>query len=315
MSHRLSSYIRSGMTFAAISIAVCSGLLQSQDSDTPKLDPSRCLKLVKWPGIAQETPAVCVVRSGWYFCILPEEMKAVEVSSPQLKMGDALFETKLLQFDSVNRVCLIERMSDDTSPSGEDTPVTISSSRKAQAGTALTSMCPGNSCRTRIAGKDQFYQGKELPVPMLRVRVEDDSICQPGTPLINSRGELVALLTDRKMLEKNEAHAIPAAVLLKILADYKTFQKTGPVWIGAVFQSGVTTLEVLEIRKGSPASKGGIKVGDVILSVADTTVNDFSSLVEVFQSLPAGKETKFKVLRGLDEKELTVVPEFVKGVE
>ena len=194
-------------------------------------------------------------------------------------------------------------------------PVTISSSRKAQAGTALTSMCPGNSCRTRIAGKDQIYQGKELPGPMLRVRVEDDSICQPGTPLIDSRGELVALLTDRKMQGKNEAHAIPAAVLLKMLTDYETFQKTGPVWIGAVFQSGATTLEVLEIRKGSPASKGGIKVGDVVLSVADTTVNDFPSLVEVFQSLPAGKETKFKVLRGLDEKELTVVPEFVKGVE
>ncbi len=310
----MSSYIRSGMTFAALSVAVCSGLLQSQDSNTPKLDPSRCLKLVKWPGIAQETPAVCVVRSGWYFCMLPEEMKEVKVSAPQLKSGDVLFETKILQIDSVNRVCLIERMS-DANPSGEDMPVTISSSRKAQAGTALTSMCPGNSCRTRIAGKDQIYQGKELPGPMLRVRVEDDSICQPGTPLIDSRGELVALLTDRKMQGKNEAHAIPAAVLLKMLTDYETFQKTGPVWIGAVFQSGATTLEVLEIRKGSPASKGGIKVGDVVLSVADTTVNDFPSLVEVFQSLPAGKETKFKVLRGLDEKELTVVPEFVKGLE
>ena len=47
----------------------------------------------------------------------------------------------------------------------------------------------------------------------------------------------------------------------------------------------------------------------------NATVNDFSSLGEVFQSLPAGNETKFKVLRGLDEKELTVVPEFVTGVE
>ncbi len=280
---------------------------QDANKSAPQLPP--CLKLVKWQGSEQETPAICVVQSGWYFCVLPEKLDITKAAAPLLRSRDLLLETKILQIAPIHRVCLIEVKDGKTT---QDTPVSISSSKDCKPGAALTSMCPGNSCRTRVAGKDQLYQGKELPAPMLRVRVEDDSVCQPGTPLINARGELEALLTDRKMVGDKEAHAIPAAVLQKMITDYQTHKRTGSVWVGAVFQSGATTLEVLEVREESPASKGGILVGDVILKVANAEVNDFPSLAEVFQSLPAGKETKFVVLRGLDEKELSVVPEFAK---
>ncbi len=289
-------------------LALSASTLIGQEANTPVLQSTPCLKLVKWPGIEQETPAICVVRSGWYFCMLPETLGTEKVSSPQLKSGESILETKILQIDPVHRVCLIEQISDATAD--EDTPIPISSSKESKPGTALTSMCPGNSCRTRIAGKDQQYLGKALPTPLLRVRVEDDSLCHPGTPLINARGELEALLTARKMAGEKEAHAIPAAALQKMITDYLTHQRTGAVWIGAVFQSGATTLEVLDVRKGSPASKGELKAGDIVLAVEGTEVSNFPELLEAFQSLPAGKPAKFVVLRGLDKRELSVVPEF-----
>lgn len=302
------SPIRIGILLVTLSASPLIG----QDGGKKDTQSSPCLKLVKWPGIAQETPAICVVRNGWYFCMLPEKINATKAAAPKLKSGELIFETKILQIDPVHRVCLIEQIGGETD---QDAPVAISSAKESKPGTTLTSMCPGNSCRTLVAGKDQHYLGEALPGPLLRVRVEDDSVCQPGTPLINDKGELEALLTEREMAGEKEAHAIPAAALQKMITDYQAHKRTGAVWIGAVFQSGATTLEVLEIRENSPASKGGIKVGDVILRVEDADVNDFPSLVEVFQSLPAGKETTFKVLRGLDEKELIVVPEFIKNTE
>jgi len=308
----------------ALSITVNWGVALSQGSDSrtakgteaAPLRMETCLKLVKWPEYGRETPAVCVVRSGWYLCIFPGKNSGEAGHAPQLRSGDSLFETTILQMDPVHRICLVQQNKRPTVSQGkrmiQETPIPLARAGNCRPGTPLISACPGHSCQTRVAGKDLRYRGQLLPTPLLRVRVEDGSVCQAGTPLINHQGELEGILTDEKMANKKEAHAIPVAVIRKIITDYETFRRTGPVWIGILFQTGTTTPEVVQVRENSPASRGGIQVGDVILEVNSRAVSDLPDLEEIFHGLPAGKKARFKILRVLEEKELSVVPEFAK---
>jgi len=60
------------------------------------------------------------------------------------------------------------------------------------------------------------------------------------------------------------------------------------------------------IERGSPADRGGIKLGDVIVAVGGREVPDVSSTLNAIASVPPGKSVPVRVLRGRRELALYV---------
>jgi serine protease Do len=58
---------------------------------------------------------------------------------------------------------------------------------------------------------------------------------------------------------------------------------------------------VTQVIAGTPASRGGIKPGDIITEVEGFTINDEETLVGVFQEFRTGQTISIKILRDGDE--------------
>jgi S1-C subfamily serine protease len=65
----------------------------------------------------------------------------------------------------------------------------------------------------------------------------------------------------------------------------------------------------LAVLSGSPAAKSGIRVGDIILSVNDITVNNNNPLSDILSDLKPGDQISLKILRSGSEMDLTVTLE------
>jgi S1-C subfamily serine protease len=70
---------------------------------------------------------------------------------------------------------------------------------------------------------------------------------------------------------------------------------------------------VFSVEPGSPAKKGGLAMGDVIVKFNDQSVANFYDLLQLLTENLAGKKTKLSILRGEKLMELTVIPSLVEG--
>ena len=64
--------------------------------------------------------------------------------------------------------------------------------------------------------------------------------------------------------------------------------------------------DITDVVAGGPADKAGIKPGDVLVSVADKPVKDYSSTLEAISALKPNTSAVLKILRGAKETSLTV---------
>lgn len=264
---------------------------------------------VQWSE-SDSTPAICLGRPSWFISIVPASVGLEAVKEPRLHFGKESRESKVIYLDPHQRLCLIECVTER----GDLEPVALASPGSFRRGKILNCRSGKETCRSTIAGKERTYFGETLPMPLLRVRVEDGQhFCHPGMPLFNPEGELAGILTERTLATPEEAHAIPASQLRKLIDEFERFQKSGNVRIGVLFHEKTSTPEVLEIRPDSPAEKGGIEVGDIILKVSENEVKTLDELADFCSEMTAGRETKITVLRGLERIDLVIVPEFSKN--
>lgn len=256
---------------------------------------------------SDSTPAICLGRPSWFISIVPASVGLEGVKEPRLQLGEDSYLSKVLYLDPHQRLCLIECTADLP----DVAPVSLTAPGNFLPGILLHCRSGKEACRSTIAGKERSYFGEMLPMPLLRVRVEDGKqFCHPGMPLFNPEGELAGILTERTLATPQEAHAIPASQLRKLIEEFERFQKSGNVRIGVLFHEETSTPEVLEVRPDSPAEKGGIRVGDIILKVSGNEVETLDELADFCSEMTAGRETKITVLRGLEKLDLVIVPEF-----
>lgn len=159
----------------------------------------------------------------------------------------------------------------------------------------------------RVAGRDSRYLGENLPTSFFRLRmhIRDAS---PGGPLIDESGNVVALMTDRSLEVADEIHAVPLPVLRRVLRDLGTRQKTGVGWIGATFHMESSTPQIVGVRSESPASRAGLRSGDIVVSIGGENVETLDELADKFYYLSAGEETLIEVLRGLEKLSYPLEP-------
>ncbi|MEM7600892.1 MAG: PDZ domain-containing protein [Verrucomicrobiota bacterium] len=277
---------------------VSAGLLQGEDQDKDAI--------IQWSA-ANWSPAVPTKNSSWFIGVAPKAVETATGEPVTLKSGPEDYAGKVIHFDESNGLCLIE-----TSEPILGLPVTkFAKMPLPDAGSKLHCWKPGSSCPTTVAGKEYSVRGEPLSSPLLKVRVADvEEFCHPGTPLVCGNGKLFGILTEVVSETTGEAHAIPASCLHKLLTEFERYRRTGKVWVGLVFEDRAKTPQVVQVRSGSPAEVAGLKSGDIILSIGAHEVPDLDDLTQTIHLLTAGDPVEVKILRGLKEVTLELIPEF-----
>lgn len=154
--------------------------------------------------------------------------------------------------------------------------------------------------------------------------IQTDVAINPGNsggPLLDTAGEVVGInsqIYSRTGGYMGLSFAIPIDVAMKVADQLK---KNGHVvrgWLGVVIQSvdrglaksfGMKRPEgalIARVLPGSPAEKGGLRVGDVIMKFGDEQVNTSGALPPLVGRAKPGDQIKVEVLRNGQHKIIKV---------
>jgi len=150
-----------------------------------------------------------------------------------------------------------------------------------------------------------------------------------GGPLVNSLGEVIGMNTLIFTSGNNSGSiglgfAIPVNKIKRIIEELKDNGSIDRNFeIGMRIQTideGIAKYYHLKSTKGvivtkiypnTPAERGGIEVGDIIVEVESFKINNENTMFSVFHEFRAGQTITVKIIR--DEKELTKQMKLVKG--
>ena len=158
-----------------------------------------------------------------------------------------------------------------------------------------------------IAGFDRKYLGRYFSTIHLRVNVPTQR-GEAGAPLLNMRGEVVGIIVSS--LENNSScYAVPIEAAEKIRNDFVRFGEARHGWIGvnqlteAPEPTGGSRACVTQITVGTPASKCGMKEGDVLLQLGQKKICEPEDVFDASFYITAGETVPITVMRG--DKKLT----------
>src|SRR5882724_8877793 len=158
-----------------------------------------------------------------------------------------------------------------------------------------------------IAGFDRKYLGRYFSTTHLRVNVPTQR-GEAGAPLLNMKGEVVGIVVSS--LENNSAcYAVPIEAAEKIRNDFVRFGEARHGWVGvnqlteAPEPAGGSRARVTQITVGTPASKCGMKEGDVLLQLGQKKICEPEDVFDASFYITAGEMVPITVMRG--DKKLT----------
>ncbi len=151
--------------------------------------------------------------------------------------------------------------------------------------------------------------------------LQTDASINPGNsggPLLNMQGEVVGINTAIIASGQGIGFAIPSSMAAQITEQLKSSKKVSRGWIGVTIQDlDENSAKALGLEKsqgaligsvmpGEPADKGGVKAGDVVISVNGKDIEDSAGLLRAIAEQKPGSSTKIVVLRNGEKKQLTV---------
>src|SRR5437867_4654929 len=158
-----------------------------------------------------------------------------------------------------------------------------------------------------IAGFDRKYLGRYFSTIHLRVNVPTQR-GEAGALLLNMRGEVVGIIVSS--LENNSScYAVPIEAAEKIRNDFVRFGEARHGWVGvnqlteAPEPAGGSRARVTQITVGTPASKCGMKEGDVLLQLGQKRICEPEDVFDASFYITAGEMVPITVMRG--DKKLT----------
>ncbi|CAH0312990.1 DegQ family serine endoprotease [Pseudomonas brassicacearum] len=179
--------------------------------------------------------------------------------------------------------------------------------------------------------------GRSLPNENYVPFIQTDVPINPGNsggPLFNLAGEVVGInsqIYTRSGGFMGVSFAIPIDVAMDVSNQLKSEGKVSRGWLGVVIQEVNKDLAesfglekpagalVAQIQEGGPAAKGGLQVGDVILSMNGQPIVMSADLPHLVGALKAGAKANLEVIREGKRKnvELTVgaIPEEGKELD
>jgi serine protease Do len=158
-------------------------------------------------------------------------------------------------------------------------------------------------------------KGRALPQENYVPFIQTDVAINPGNsggPLFNMKGEVVGInsqIFSRSGGYMGLSFAIPIDVALDVQNQLKAGGKVSRGWLGIGIQEITKELAesfgmkntngalVTGVEKGSPAEKGGLDAGDVILRFDGKPIASSSDLPRIVGATKPGKEVTMEVLR------------------
>ncbi len=171
-----------------------------------------------------------------------------------------------------------------------------------------------------------------------RVRfIQTDAAINPGNsggPLLNGRGEVIGINTAIRANAQGLGFAIPIQTASRITTQLFATGKVQRPYLGvqmipltAELKAGIAkepTLRskvtakygavVMEVMPSSPAEAGGIKPGDVIIKVAEKSIDSPSDVQEQVEDSKIGENLKLVVDRQGQVKSLNIKPSVVPAI-
>ncbi len=141
-----------------------------------------------------------------------------------------------------------------------------------------------------------------------------------GGPLLNLRGEAIGLNAAKAQGAENIGFSIPINQLKRALNDARTKGRIINPYIGvryvltdqgALVEAGANGEDAIQLN--SPASKAGIKEGDIILEFNGIKITRENPLNKLIQQRSAGDKVTLKILRGSSQIKIDLVLEERKG--
>ena len=157
--------------------------------------------------------------------------------------------------------------------------------------------------------------------------IQTDASINPGNsggPLFNARGEVVGINSAIIAGGQGIGFAIPVNMAKAIIPQLRDTGKVTRGWIGVSIQPVTKDLAdsfglsaekgalVSEIVPESPAEKGGIKTGDIILSFDGKEIKEMNDLPRLVAATATGKKVDVKVMRDGKEETLTLTIDKLK---
>jgi serine protease Do len=165
-------------------------------------------------------------------------------------------------------------------------------------------------------------KGRSLPNENYVPFIQTDVAINPGNsggPLFNLDGEVVGInsqIFTRSGGFMGLSFAIPIDVAMSVADQLKSEGKVSRGWLGVVIQEVNKDLAesfgldkpagalVAQVQEGGPAAKGGLQVGDVILSMNGQPIVVSADLPHLVGNLKPGSKIKLDVVRGGSRKSL-----------
>jgi serine protease Do len=142
--------------------------------------------------------------------------------------------------------------------------------------------------------------------------IQTDASINPGNsggPLFNLRGEVVGINTAISPQGQGIGFAIPSDLAKGLIESLRKSGKVVRGWLGISFQSITEDLAkafavkvekgavVANVTPGSPAEKGGMKAGDIILEVNNAPLTSSRQLPSLVAAIRPGTVAPFVIMR------------------
>ena len=169
------------------------------------------------------------------------------------------------------------------------------------------------SARGRQIGEGPYDDFLQIDAPINRgnsggpLFAQDGTVIGVNTAIYSPSGGSVGI-----------GFAIPASVVKQVVGQLETTGQVKRGWLGVSAQpvtptmakalnlSDATGALVAEVQKDSPAASAGIQPGDVITKIGSQAVKDPRALAQMVAALHSGADQPMTVLRGGQDKTLTV---------
>lgn len=166
--------------------------------------------------------------------------------------------------------------------------------------------------------------GRNLPSESYVPFIQTDVAINPGNsggPLFNLQGEVIGInsqIFTRSGGFMGLSFAIPIDVAMDVANQLRTEGKVSRGWLGVAIQEVNRDLAesfglerpagalVAQVMDGGPAAKGGLRVGDVILSVNGSAIDMSADLPHLIGAIKPGTKATLGIVRDGERETLTI---------
>lgn len=226
------------------------------------------------------------------------------------------FEAKLIGSDSATDLAVLKIEAEDLHPA------VLGDSSKLNVGdTAVAIGNPLGSLGGTVTSGIISALDREVTIDNQKMQLlQTNAAINPGNSgggLFNANGELIGIVNAKSSGDSIEGlgFAIPvnrAKEIINNLIENGYVKGRASLGVTLVngsdsfFEEDTTQVYIYDVSKGSAADKAGLKRGDQILKIDDTSIKDISDVTTIISNHSVGDTIKMTVLRDTQTKTITV---------